>query len=131
MKGKPMLKLNPSTVTVSQPVRALSAGRRERLRVAALAKLHLALDGRSLCGRAIDELDAYSDETGLRAWNDGPLERCGRCSATLLARIRPPALTAAPAPEDADGAINPARSRGRAKLALSAPRSNANERRYR
>jgi hypothetical protein len=55
-----------------------------RLQVAALDRLHLAVDGRTLCGRAIvDELDVYSDEAGLTAWN-----ACAQCSATLVTRIR-------------------------------------------
>jgi hypothetical protein len=71
-----------------------------RLQVAAVHKLHLAVDGRALCGRVIvDELDVYSDEAGLLAWNGGPLERCAQCSATLLARRREPARGGAPAPE--------------------------------
>jgi len=60
-----------------------------RLQVVAVDKLHLAVDGRALCGLVIvDEVDAYGDEAGLSAWNRGPLERCAQCSATLAARIR-------------------------------------------
>ena len=63
-----------------------------RLQVAALGALHLAIDGRPLCGQVrIDEPDIYSDPAGLRAWNDGPLARCGKCSAALVARVRQPA----------------------------------------
>ena len=65
-----------------------------RLQVAALGALHLAVDGLSLCGRVrIDEPDIYSDEAGLAVWNGGPLARCGKCSAALVARVRQPALT--------------------------------------
>ncbi len=59
-----------------------------RLRVAAVDRLHLAVDGRALCGRAIEDADVYEDDAGLPAWNDGPLERCGKCAGALLARIR-------------------------------------------
>ncbi len=46
------------------------------------------VDGRALCGRAIEDADVYEDDAGLPAWNDGPLERCGKCTGALLARIR-------------------------------------------
>ena len=73
-------------------------GLEPRLQVAALDRLHLAVDGRALCGRVIvDELDVYSDEAGLSAWNCGPLQRCAQCSATLVARIRQPSQRAAAA----------------------------------
>jgi hypothetical protein len=66
-----------------------------RLQVTALGALHLAVDGRRLCGRVrIDEPDIYSDDAGLAVWNDGPLARCGKCSAALAARVRQPPLTA-------------------------------------
>jgi hypothetical protein len=62
------------------------------LRVAAVEKLHLTVDGRSLCGLlTIDELDVYDDAVGLRAWNDGPLEHCAQCRTALVTRIRRPA----------------------------------------
>ena len=55
-------------------------------------KLHLTVDGRSLCGLlTIDELDVYDDAVGLRAWNDGPLEQCSQCRTALVTRIRQPA----------------------------------------
>jgi hypothetical protein len=63
---------------------------RRRLQVAAVEKLHLTVDDRTLCGFVtVDELDAYQDEAGLRAWNDGPLEQCAQRQAALLAPIRP------------------------------------------
>ncbi|MGA2014973.1 MAG: hypothetical protein ABSH51_31210 [Solirubrobacteraceae bacterium] len=68
-----------------------------RLQVAALGRLHLAVDGRSLCGRvAIPEPDIYEDEAGLLAGNRDVLERCGKCSAALVARIRQPATATDP-----------------------------------
>ena len=75
-----------------------------RLGVAAAGRLHLAVDGRSLCGRVMaDELDLYSDGAGLRAWNTGPLERCAQCTTALIARSRDPApaRTAAARPQSA------------------------------
>jgi hypothetical protein len=66
----------------------------DRLQVLAVGELHLAVDGRSLCGLIVHELDAYCDEAGLRAWNCGPLERCTRCSAALVSRIRQPSRAA-------------------------------------
>jgi hypothetical protein len=75
-----------------------------RLGVVAAGRLHLAVDGRSLCGRVMaDERDLYGDEAGLRAWNNGPLERCAQCATALLARSRDPAptRTAAPWPQTA------------------------------
>jgi hypothetical protein len=63
-----------------------------RLQVTSLGRVHLAVDGRTLCGRvSVDERDVYGEESGLRVWNDGPLGRCGQCSAALAARIRRPA----------------------------------------
>ena len=60
-----------------------------RLQVAAVDRLHLAVDGHALCGRVIvDELDVYSDEAGLTAWNGGPLQRCAQCSVPPVTRIR-------------------------------------------
>ncbi len=59
-----------------------------RLRVAAVDRLHLAVDARALCGRAIEDADVYEDKDGLPTWNDGPLERCGKCASVLVARIR-------------------------------------------
>jgi hypothetical protein len=74
----------------------------QRLRVVAASRLHLAVDGRSLCGRLmVDELDVYRDEVGLLAWNDGPLERCAQCAAALVARSRRLAPMRAVAPEPA------------------------------
>jgi hypothetical protein len=75
----------------------LSASRRReedeaRLAVVAAGRLHLAVDGRSLCGRVMaDKRDLYSDEAGLPAWNNGPLERCVQCTTALTARSRNPA----------------------------------------
>ena len=67
-----------------------------RLQVAALGALHLAIDGLALCGQArIEEPDIYSDPAGLAVWNDGPLARCGKCSAALVARVRQPVALAA------------------------------------
>ena len=59
-----------------------------RLQVAATGRLHVALDGRALCGRAIEPADLYSEDAGLRAWNDGPLERCAKCARALAERVR-------------------------------------------
>ena len=67
-----------------------------RLRVVAVGGLHLAANGRSLCGRVMaDERDLYRDQAGLLAWNTGPLERCAQCTTALVARSRDP--------EQADG----------------------------
>jgi len=64
---------------------------RRRVQVAAVDKLHLTVDGRTLCGLlTVDELDLYSDEVALRAWNDGQLEQCSQCRTVLAARIRKP-----------------------------------------
>jgi hypothetical protein len=42
---------------------------RRRVQVAAVDKLHLTVDGRTLCGLVtVDELDLYSDDVALRAW---------------------------------------------------------------
>ena len=41
---------------------------RRHVHVAAVDKLHLTVDGRTLCGLlTVDELDLYSDEVALRA----------------------------------------------------------------
>ena len=54
-----------------------------------MEKLHLTVNDRTLCGLVtVDQLDVYSDEAALRAWNNGPLEQCAQCAAALLARIR-------------------------------------------
>lgn len=67
---------------------------RRRVQVAAVDKLHMTVDGRTLCGLvAVDELDLYSDEVALRAWNLGPLEQCAQCATALVTRIRQPART--------------------------------------
>jgi hypothetical protein len=76
----------------------------QRLRVAAVDKLHLAIDGRSLCGRLeVADKDTYDDQAGLLAWNGGPLERCGQCSRTLVARSRQTTQALAPAPTESAG----------------------------
>jgi hypothetical protein len=73
-----------------RPVTSLEQDARRRVQVAAVEKLHLTVNDRTLCGLVtVDRLDLYSDEAGLRAWNTGPLEQCARCAAALLARIRP------------------------------------------
>ena len=65
---------------------------RHRVQIAAVEKLHLAVDNQTLCSLVtVDELDVYPDEAALRAWNDGPLEQCAECQAALLAPIRPSA----------------------------------------
>ena len=65
---------------------------RRRVQVAAVQKQHPTVDSRSLCGLVtVDELDLYSDEVALRAWNTGPLAQCAQCRSTLLTRIRRPA----------------------------------------
>ena len=52
---------------------------RHRVQIAAVEKLHLAVDNQTLCGLVtVDELDVYPDEAALRAWNDGPLEQCAQ-----------------------------------------------------
>jgi len=67
---------------------------RRRVQVAAVDKLHLAVDGRALCGLVtVDELDLYSDEVALRAWNTSALEQCAQCATALVTRIRQPART--------------------------------------
>ena len=54
-----------------------NGGGEQQLQVAVVDKPHLAVDGRSLCGRVtVDELDLYSHSVGLLAWNGGPLQRC-------------------------------------------------------
>ena len=72
---------------------------RLRLLVAALNRLHLVLDGRALCGQAVEDADVYEDKAGVPAWNDGPPERCPRCAEGLAARLRraPRHATAPPA----------------------------------
>ncbi len=73
-----------------RPVTPLEQDSRRRVQVAAVEKLHLTVNDRTLCGLVtVDQLDVYSDEAGLRAWNTGPLEQCAQCQAALLARIRP------------------------------------------
>ncbi len=69
-------------------VRGTRANPGARLRVAAVDRLHMVVDGRALCGRAIEDADVYEDKDGLPAWNDGPLEPCAKCTSTLVARIR-------------------------------------------
>jgi len=65
---------------------------RPRLNVAAVEELHLTVDYRSLCGLlAVEQIDVYQDEAGLRAWNNGPLEQCGQCAAALIAMTHQPA----------------------------------------
>lgn len=77
-----------------RPVTPLEQDSRRRVQVAAVEKLHLTVNDRSLCGLVtVDQLDVYSDEAGLRAWNTGPLEQCAQCQAALLARIRPSTRT--------------------------------------
>jgi hypothetical protein len=67
---------------------------RRRVQVAAVDKLHLTVDGRTLCGLVtVAELDLYSDEVALRAWNIGRLEQCAQCATALVTRIRRPART--------------------------------------
>ncbi len=79
-----------------------------RLQVAALGRLHLAVDGRSLCGQVtIKEPDIYQNEAGLLAWNRGVLERCGKCSAALIARLRQPATPTDPRLGERDHANAP------------------------
>ena len=77
-----------------RPVTPLEQDSRRRVQVAAVEKLHLTVNDRTLCGLVtVDQLDVYSDEAGLRAWNTGPLEQCAQCAAALLARIRPSTRT--------------------------------------
>ena len=87
---------------------------RHRLQIAAVEKLHLAVDNQTLCSLVtVDELDVYPDEAALRAWNDGPLEQCAECQAALLAPIRP----SAPAVLGADRRANRTPRAGRARPA--------------
>jgi hypothetical protein len=94
---------------------------RHRVQIAAVEKLHLAVDGQTLCGLVtVDELDVYPDEAALHAWNDGPLEQCAECQAALLAPIRPSAqlisVQKTSEPDTAStpsGPSSPGRSRGR------------------
>ena len=73
-------------------MRPLEQHSRQRLKVAAVEKLHLTVEDRTLCELVtVDELDVYPDEAALRAWNDGPLEQCAQCAAALLTPTRPSA----------------------------------------
>ena len=64
-----------------RPVTPLEQDSRRRVQVAAVEKLHLTVNDRTLCGLVtVDQLDVYSDEAGLRAWNTGPLEQCAQCA---------------------------------------------------
>ena len=73
-----------------RPMRPLEQHSRQRLKVAAVEKLHLAVEDRALCELVtVDELDVYPDDAALRAWNDGPLEQCAQCAARLLTPTRP------------------------------------------
>ena len=77
-----------------RPVTPLEQDSRQRVQVAAVEKLHLTVNDRTLCGQVtVDQLDVYSDEAALRAWNDGPLQQCAQCAAALPAAIRPSART--------------------------------------
>ena len=59
-----------------------------------MEKLHLTVDSRSLCGLVTAcELDLYSDQVALCAWNTGPLEQCAQCATALVTRVRQPART--------------------------------------
>ena len=65
-----------------------SGNDRHRVQIAAVEKLHLAVDNQTLCSLVtVDELDVYPDEAALRAWNDGPLEQCAQCLAALRHRL--------------------------------------------
>ena len=73
----------------ARPMRPLEQHSRQRLKVAAVEKLHLAVEDRALCELVtVDELDVYPDDAALRAWNDGPLEQCAQCAAALLTPTR-------------------------------------------
>ena len=64
-----------------RPVTPLEQDSRRRVQVAAVEKLHLTVNDRTLCGLVtVDQLDVYSDKAGLRAWNTGPLEQCAQCA---------------------------------------------------
>ena len=57
------------------------------LRVMAVEHLHLMVGARSLCGQVrANERDVYADPVALAAWNEGPLNRCGRCETALELR---------------------------------------------
>jgi len=87
-----------------RPVTGPEQDPRRRLQVAAIRKLHLTVDGRSLCGLVTAcELDLYSDEAALRAWNTGPLEQCAQCATALVTRIRQPARTDLRTPDGRTG----------------------------
>jgi len=52
------------------------------------------VDSRSPCGLVTAcELDLYSDQVALCAWNIGPLEQCPHCSTGLVTRVRQPGRT--------------------------------------
>ena len=77
-----------------RPVTPLEEDSRRRVQVAAVEKLHVTVNDRTLCGVVtVDQLDVYSDKAALRAWNTGPLEQCAQWQAALLARIRPSTRT--------------------------------------
>ena len=60
-----------------RPVTPPEQDPRRRVQVAAVEKLHLTVNDRTLCGLVtVDQLDVYSDEAALRAWNTGALEQC-------------------------------------------------------
>jgi hypothetical protein len=83
-----------TTRSPRRPIQVMSntESSKRRLQVSVVEKLHLTIDGRSLCGLVtIDESDVYDDAAGLRAWNDGPLEQCSQCGTALVTRIRQPA----------------------------------------
>ncbi len=62
---------------------------RRRAQIPAVQMLPLTVNGRSLRGLLpVYELDLYSDEVALRAWNAGPLEPCAQSRSTLSTRIR-------------------------------------------
>lgn len=55
-----------------------------RLTIISLAKLHVAVDDVTLCGlRISSRLDGYSDETGLRVWNQPTASHCALCARSL------------------------------------------------
>ena len=52
---------------------------RRRVQVAVVEMLHVIVDGRSLFGLVTAcELDLYSDQVALCAWNTGALEQCAQ-----------------------------------------------------
>ena len=61
----------------------------------------------------IKEPDIYQDQAGLLAWNRGVLERCGKCSAALVARLRQPATPTDPRLGERDHANAPHASQWR------------------